>query len=123
MKAKVAIVASALLVAVTGSALAGYDSTRFSVDGVRIEGELEYDGTKAKAKTHTVDRDIKVDYLSVDVSIKKSNGSSLGNKPNTDTNDDYVSTRIEADGGAYATGYHQVTHNGETNSRSTSTSP
>lgn len=122
MKAKVAIVASALLVAVTGSALAGYDSARFTVDGVKVKGELEYDGTKAKAKTYTVDES-KVDYLSVDVSIKKSNGSSLGNNPKTDTNDDYVSTRIEADGGAYATGYHQVTHNGETNSRSTSTSP
>ncbi|GMX61513.1 hypothetical protein Elgi_13170 [Paenibacillus elgii] len=119
MKGKVAIVASALLVAVTGSALAGSDSTGvFRVGGVDIEGTLGTSGDYAYANTYVVDSGV-VDYLSVDVSWKDRNNRSLGNAPKSAKRSGSVSSDLYASNGYYATGYHQATHKGETKHSST----
>ncbi|MCP1307528.1 hypothetical protein [Paenibacillus tyrfis] len=116
MKGKVAIVASALLVAMTGSALAGNDTARFPVNGKQILGTLSYDGTTAYATVESVDGS-KIDRLSVDAAIKYANGQPVKpSKPRSANNTDYVTTDLTAPGGDHAYGWFGATHKGKTDS-------
>ncbi|MDO3675493.1 hypothetical protein [Paenibacillus ehimensis] len=114
MKGKVVVVASALLVAMTGSALAGYDSNRTTTGGVEVKGTLDFDGSTARVKTHTVDRTNKVEYLYAEVAIRDASGNAIAEDWNSDSDDDYVTRSVTADGGIYATGKHEVANNGDT---------
>lgn len=117
MKGKIAIVASALLVAMTGSALAGSDDTRFSVNGKRIVGTLDYDGTTAYATVETADGS-KVDRLSVDAAIKYENGEPVKpSNPKNASNSSYLTTKLTAPGGDHAYGWFGATHKGKADSR------